>query len=107
MLNRYQGNTGRVERIDDAPPMPAAPIHTPEAPRAAQNTPADAPHGAASAPPIYSALGKKAAKLLPAALGELRALESEDIILLLILYLMYRESGDTELLIIMCAMLLL
>ena len=34
-------------------------------------------------------------------------LETEDLILLLILYLMYRESGDTELLLIMGAMYLL
>ena len=43
-------------------------------------------------------------KLLPERIGEL---ETEDIILLLILYLMYRESGDSELLIIMGAMFLL
>ena len=34
-------------------------------------------------------------------------LETEDLILLLILYLMYRESGETELLFIMGALLLL
>lgn len=34
-------------------------------------------------------------------------LESEDIMLMLILYLMYRESGDRELLIILGAMLFL
>lgn len=44
------------------------------------------------------------ADLLPKSFGEL---ETEDIILLLILYLMYRESGDSELLIIMGAMFLL
>jgi len=43
-------------------------------------------------------------KLLPGSLGQL---ETEDIILLLILYLLYRESGDSELLIIMGAMFLL
>lgn len=43
-------------------------------------------------------------QLLPASIGEL---ETEDLILLLILYLMYRESGDSELLIIMGAMFLL
>lgn len=45
--------------------------------------------------------------LLPEKLASLCELETEDIILLLILYLMYRESGDTELLIIMGAMFLL
>ena len=43
-------------------------------------------------------------KMLPEKIGEL---ETEDYILLLILYLMYRESGDSELLIIMGAMFLL
>jgi hypothetical protein len=43
-------------------------------------------------------------KALPERIGEL---ETEDIILLLILYLMYRESGDSELLIIMGGMFLL
>ena len=46
----------------------------------------------------------KLTQLVPGSLGEL---ETEDIILLLILYLMYRESGDSELLIIMGAMFLL
>ena len=49
-------------------------------------------------------LGGSLADLLPKSFGEL---ETEDIILLLILYLMYRESGDSELLIIMGAMFLL
>ena len=43
-------------------------------------------------------------RLLPDKIGEL---ETDDNILLLILYLMYRESGDSELLIIMGAMFLL
>lgn len=34
-------------------------------------------------------------------------LETEDIIILLILYLMYKESGDSELLLVMGGMLLL
>ena len=34
-------------------------------------------------------------------------LETEDLLLMLILYLMYRESGDKELLIVLGAMLLL
>ena len=34
-------------------------------------------------------------------------LETEDLLLLLILYLLYRESGDTQMLLVMGAMLLL
>ncbi len=40
-------------------------------------------------------------------LKSLASLETEDLLLILILYLMYRESGDKELLIIMGAMYLL
>ena len=43
-------------------------------------------------------------RLLPDKIGEL---ETDDIILLLILYLMYRESGDKELLFILGGMLFL
>ena len=39
--------------------------------------------------------------------GEREPLESDDLILLLILYLMYRESGDTELLLILGGLLIL
>ena len=46
--------------------------------------------------------------LIPKKLGQnLSELETEDLLLILILYLMYRESGDKELLIIMGAMYLL
>ena len=47
--------------------------------------------------PIFSALMKKMKAI---------DLESDDLLMLLILYLMYRESGDRELLIMMGAMLL-
>ena len=87
MLNRYQGNTGRVVRIDDGQPKPAPPPMQPKPPEK-------------KPPGIFD----KLTQLVPGSLGEL---ETEDIILLLILYLMYRESGDSELLIIMGAMFLL
>ena len=87
--NRYQGNTGRVTRVDERRAE-----RPPEEPR-----PPDAPK-----PRTLPLLGGSLADLLPKSFGEL---ETEDIILLLILYLMYRESGDSELLIIMGAMFLL
>ena len=68
MINRYQGNSGRVERFPESGEERRAPPRE-QIPR--------------------------------------RQLETDDIILLLILYLMYRESGDSELLIIMGAMFLL
>lgn len=90
MINRYEGNTGRVTRLPEAgdlrppaPPPPAPP--RPMTPR--------------RPPPL-----PELRRLLPDGLGDI---EIEDLLLLLILYLMYRESGDQELLIIMGAMFLL
>lgn len=91
--NRYQGNSGRVMRVEERQHMPErqenahhpSPVHgaKPGADRNQQASP----------------LGS----LLQNSLG---ALETEDILLMLILYLMYRESGDSELLLIMGAMFL-
>ena len=90
MINRYEGNTGRVTRLPeqhDLPP-PSPPERRPPSPR-----------------PLPGPIpGLDLRRLLPGAAGEL---ETEDLLLLLILYLMYRESGDQELLIIMGAMFLL
>lgn len=90
MYNRYKGNSGAVERVYDSSP-PQRPQSTAPAPRSVPPRPT---------PPLMSAaLGK-----IPEKLGEL---ETEDLLLALILYLMYRESGDRELLIIMGALFLL
>ena len=90
--NRYQGNTGRVTRgAGRGAGLGFPTANVPFAP--------DAPK-----PRTLPLLGGSLADLLPKSFGEL---ETEDIILLLILYLMYRESGDSELLIIMGAMFLL
>lgn len=90
MVNRWQGNTGKVVRIEE--PSDRGRPDTPKKP------PSPPPAGKSSPLPF-----------LPAGLfpGGFPELETEDIILLLILYLMYRESGDSELLIIMGAMFLL
>lgn len=99
MINRYQGNSGRVERFPEsgeerrAPPREQIPRRQPPPPV----RPKPAPGG------LLNGLGD-IGRLLPDKIGEL---ETDDIILLLILYLMYRESGDSELLIIMGAMFLL
>ena len=88
MINRYEGNTGRVTRLpepQDLRPPPPAPLP---------------PSKPAPRPPGIPDLRR----LLPELMGDL---ETEDLLLLLILYLMYRESGDQELLIIMGAMFLL
>ena len=76
---RYQGNSGRVTFVEEARAVPAAApeVRQPAAPRRAPGTPRPA------------------------------APETEDLLLLLILYLLYRESGDSELLMIIGAMLFL
>ena len=81
--NLYRGNGSRAERVDDRPGEKPSPPHRP-------------PPAAPGKLPILGDLPQK--------LGEL---ETEDLLLILILYLMYRESGDKELLVIMGAMYLL
>ena len=90
MYNRYQGNSGRVERVPDAPQPSIRP--RPPAPPARNNKP----------PPC---LGGETRQLLQK--FSLADLESEDLLLILVLYLMYRESGDKELLFILGGMLFL
>lgn len=85
--NLYRGNGGRARRVEDTPTAPKPPPKKPKPPP--------------SAPP---SVGLPVLRDLPRKLGEL---ETEDLLLILILYLMYRESGDKELLVIMGAMYLL
>lgn len=101
MVNRWQGNTGKHIRIEEPISQPAD--HSPDRYRQQRKTaPAQPPQNTHPRPqPGFSG---KLSNLLT---SELSDLETEDIILLLILYLMYRESGDSELLIIMGAMFLL
>ena len=97
--NRYHGNSGRVTRVDERPVASAS--ASPQPIRLSAPMPAPSYN---SKPKPLPLLGGSLSELLPKSLGQL---ETEDIILLLILYLMYRESGDKELLIIMGAMFLL
>ena len=105
MYNRYQGTTGKVVRVEEQranrrpvrehaqfPTQAPAPVPARGQPRPQT--------GRQSMPDPFSSI----TSLLQNSLG---GLETDDIILLLILYLMYRESGDSELLIIMGAMFLL
>ena len=93
MYNRYQGNSGKVTRVGE------------NAPRKSEAKPQPKP--VPSKPPPLKPLKKPGFsldKILPKGAFDL---ETEDIILLLVLYLMYRKSGDTDLLIMMGAMFLL
>ena len=93
MYNRYRGNSGKPERVEEKPPQKAAPRYAP-APKKPQGR--------------LPLAGGSLQSLLPKSVGRnLSELETEDVLLILILYLMYRESGDKELLLIMGAMYLL
>lgn len=87
--NLYRGNGSRAERIEERRDAPRKGKQPAPMPRRTEKPPA-------AKLPFLGELPKK--------LGEL---ETEDLLLILILYLMYRESGDKELLIIMGAMYLL
>ena len=88
MYNRYYGNTGRVQRVPEgplSPPPPPAP--RPGPPRAApvRRKPAPPPFGAG---------------------GLLQGLETEDLLLGLIFYLLYRETRDQDFLILLASLFL-
>lgn len=91
MYKVYHGGGGRPHRVEDAPqrshPGPPPPMPPP-------------PFADGPAEPIRQAV--------ESLLGRITLeLETEDLILLLIVYLMYRESGETELLFVLGALLLL
>ena len=93
MYNRYRGNSGKPERVEEHSDAPALGKSVP------------VPKKTHGAPPLA---GGDLSSLLPKNISRnLSELETEDLLLILILYLMYRESGDKELLLIMCAMYLL
>ena len=85
MAKRYQGNSGRFDWMEPPRSGPSAP--PPPPPPAAPPEPA----------------GPMGLHLLPRLLGEL---ETEDMILLLLCWLLYRESGDSDWLIVLAALVL-
>ena len=96
MVNRYIGNTGQVQRIPEPQQRvhPAAEHHGGLQPT--QKPPPKQTGGGLSAP-VQRLLNR----ISPA------NLEQEDLILLLILYLLYRESGKKEFLITLAAFVFL
>ncbi len=90
MYKVYHGSGGRPHRVEDRPdgPRPALPFVPP-------------PHGAERP-------GDPIRQAVESLIGRMTFdLETEDLILLLIVYLMYRESGELELLFVLGALLLL
>ena len=91
-MKRYDASTGRVSGVPESVAVtPVAPVMPPPPPP---------PRPRPAPPPSFG--GLLPGRLL-SGLGEL---DSEDYLLLLILWLLYRESGDFELLVIMAAMYL-
>lgn len=100
MYKRYQGNSGLMRRVGE-PEAPRGAFPPPPPPPGHAAPPPPPPRGAVPPPPspLAGLLGR-----LP---GRLAALETEDLLLLLILYLLYRESGETEWLVALAALLFL
>ena len=110
MYNRYIGNTGRVERVKesegrppdgDLAPPPAAPGRDPP-PAPLPGT--RRPTGERRPPNPLSGLSGELGGILRRLSG--RELETEDLLLFLLLYLLYRESGDEEFLLAIGGLLL-
>ncbi len=99
MVKRYEGNSGRVVRLEE-PPSPMQERRPSPPPEHRPPPPGPRPAG----PPRETALPRQLRQLLTGTLGEL---ETEDLLLLLILYLLYRESGDQDWLVTLGAMLFL
>ena len=96
MINRYEGNTGRVIRMPEPEEQTFPPLPSPMPPMSPPPVPPRRPGRLLP--------GLDLSRLLP---GPAAGLETEDLLLMLILYLLYRESGDEELLIILGAIFLL
>lgn len=104
-INRYQGNSGRVYRVQEPS---AAPGHRPPAGEPAVREPRPIP-----GPPPGQRRPLSPLSGLSGDLGRLlgrftlSSLETEDILIIVVLYLLYKESGDEDFLVMMAAMALL
>ena len=97
MAKRYEGNTGRVRPLEEHTEPRERPAPPPEPPRREPPRPP-------GMNPLSELLPRQLQRMLS---GSLRDLETEDVLLLLILYLLYRESGDPYFLLTLAAMLFL
>lgn len=122
MYNRYQGNTGKVVRVEEPHEKRHGGSHPQGGEKGNGATTAHHAHHSAPAPAykprkprsIFPSLsGDREKTKLEKSLGGLlkkldpTKLEFEDILLMAVLYLLYRESGDEELLIMLGVMFLL
>ena len=105
--NRYRGNSGNVERVEDflpspPPPPPSGVPQPPPHPPPREAPPERPRHPSAPPPPgLGEGLGRLLRRLSPG------GLETEDFLLMGILYLLYRETGDRDFLIMLGGILFL
>ena len=115
MYNRYIGNTGKVSRIDDSP-RATNPKAQPQPSRQCEHSLGNKSSASATQ---RGALPAANCQRPPSPLSGLSGIaseimkklsptsfEMEDILLILILWLLYKESGDEELLFTMIALFL-
>ena len=97
--NRYRGNSGRVERVE-LPPVPAESARE-FPPREPESTPErEPPPRPKPGPPA-----RRRQNILSGVMN--RRWEEQDLLVMAILYLAYRCSGETEMLIALAAYLLM
>ena len=116
MYNRYHGNSGRVERVEEparqgtgqtragAPQTQTREQPPVQTPRRTGHSGGMGYIPAARLPGALPRLNGTLGKLLRGMPG--RGLETEDLLLLLLLFLLYRESGDEEFLFAAAGLLL-
>lgn len=100
-INRYQGNSGRVSRVPEPSPEPRAKPEAGQPAREPRPVPGPPP-GQRRPPSPLSGLSGDLGRLLGR--FTLSSLETEDILLIVVLYLLYKESGDEDFLIMMAGM---
>ncbi len=115
MYNRYIGNTGKVSRVDDSPHAAKPKVqprqtHSREQVHEIKKPPVPAQRAALPAancqrpPSPLSGLSGIASEIMKKLSPG--SFEMEDILLILILWLLYKESGDEELLFTIIALFL-
>ena len=93
--NRYQGNSGRVQRVEERQREPGPAPSAPPRPGPGERRPPGL------FPGLSGELGRLLSRLSP------MELETEDILLIAVLYLLYRDSGDEEFLFMIGGLLFL
>ena len=107
MYNRYRGNSGFVEHVDDSPPSPPSEAFAPPQQEFAPPPPPPPPQRNPAPPPPPPPpeggggwMGRLLDRFSP------NRLETEDLMLIAVFYLLYRETGDTDFLFLMAGVVL-